>query len=233
MSRRLEDRHGRDRLADLNPDPLTGGIFLAQQNENPFGSTFAIYVATEADGVLIKLAGDVHDRSGDRSDHDDVHQQPAAAVHAISSSISSAGRGRRSPRRRRCGSFTTTSDVHAVVVAGVGRGRDSVGLVRDHLRLRRWVRADVHRRHVNPQAGAFSPFELSFSRSDSDQDLSGLTVNLPPGVSAKLAGVPECSEAEIAQAQDARQDRRPGAGEPELPGERSGRDGRDGGWAGH
>ena len=32
---------------------------------------------------------------------------------------------------------------------------------------------------VNPQAGAFSPFVLSFARSDSDQDLSGLTVTLP------------------------------------------------------
>jgi hypothetical protein len=53
---------------------------------------------------------------------------------------------------------------------------------------------------ANPQAGAFAPFALSFSRSDSDQDLSGLTVSLPAGVSAKLAGVPLCSEADIAAA---------------------------------
>ncbi|HXO08970.1 MAG TPA: hypothetical protein VN880_13110, partial [Solirubrobacteraceae bacterium] len=40
----------------ISADPLTGGIWLAQQNANPFNSTFAIYVATEADGTLIKLA---------------------------------------------------------------------------------------------------------------------------------------------------------------------------------
>ena len=35
----------------ISADPLTGSIYLAQQGNNPFGSTFAMYVATEADGV--------------------------------------------------------------------------------------------------------------------------------------------------------------------------------------
>ena len=48
----------------------------------------------------------------------------------------------------------------------------------------------------NPQAGAFSPFTLSFSRSDSDQIFSGLTATLPPGLVAKLAGVPLCSDSD-------------------------------------
>ena len=53
---------------------------------------------------------------------------------------------------------------------------------------------------TNAQAGAFAPFDVSFSRSDTDQDLSGVTVNLPAGVSAKLAGIPQCSTADIAEA---------------------------------
>ena len=47
----------------ISPDPLTGGIFLAQQNANLFGSTFAMYVATEADGTLIKLAAKITPQS--------------------------------------------------------------------------------------------------------------------------------------------------------------------------
>ena len=45
--------------APIQADPLTGGIYLAQQDDNPFHSLLAIYVATESDGVLIKLAGHI------------------------------------------------------------------------------------------------------------------------------------------------------------------------------
>ncbi len=48
----------------------------------------------------------------------------------------------------------------------------------------------------NPQAGAYSPFVLSFQRTDQDQFFSGLSVSLPPGVTAKLAGVPLCSDSD-------------------------------------
>jgi hypothetical protein len=46
------------------------------------------------------------------------------------------------------------------------------------------------------QGGAFSPFALTLSRNDSDQELAGLNVTLPRGALAKLAGVPLCSEAQ-------------------------------------
>lgn len=50
------------------------------------------------------------------------------------------------------------------------------------------------------QAGAYSPLVLSLTRTDQDQDLSSLSATLPPGLLAKLAGVAECGEAEIAAA---------------------------------
>ncbi len=49
---------------------------------------------------------------------------------------------------------------------------------------------------VNPQAGVYSPLTLSFSRSDSQQDFDALEATLPPGLLAKLAGVPRCGESE-------------------------------------
>jgi hypothetical protein len=50
---------------------------------------------------------------------------------------------------------------------------------------------------TNLQAGAYTPFVASFSRSDTDQELSGLSLTLPPGLLAKVGGVPQCSEAQI------------------------------------
>jgi hypothetical protein len=50
-------------------------------------------------------------------------------------------------------------------------------------------------------AGAYSPFTLTFTRRDGEQDLSGLTVNMPPGLVGKIAGISECGAAEVAAAQ--------------------------------
>jgi hypothetical protein len=45
------------------------------------------------------------------------------------------------------------------------------------------------------QAGTYSPLSVSLSRSDSEQQFSGLSITLPPGLLAKLAGVPLCGPA--------------------------------------
>ena len=47
----------------------------------------------------------------------------------------------------------------------------------------------------NPQAGGYSPFTLSLSRSDGEQNLAGLSVTLPPGLLGKIAGIPLCPDA--------------------------------------
>jgi hypothetical protein len=49
---------------------------------------------------------------------------------------------------------------------------------------------------TNPQAGAYSPFTLTFSRRDGEQNLAGLTVNMPQGLLGKIAGIAQCGEGE-------------------------------------
>jgi len=49
---------------------------------------------------------------------------------------------------------------------------------------------------LSPAAAAYSPFTLTFSRNDGEQDLGGLAVTTPPGLLGKLAGIPRCGEAE-------------------------------------
>ena len=49
------------------------------------------------------------------------------------------------------------------------------------------------------QAGGYSPLSVTFSREDADQDLGGLTVTTPPGLSGNLSKVALCSEPQAAQ----------------------------------
>ncbi|MGE5527259.1 MAG: hypothetical protein ACM3Q9_01185 [Methanosarcina sp.] len=51
---------------------------------------------------------------------------------------------------------------------------------------------------VNPVAGATTPFVLRLQRRDSEPDLTGVTLHLPPGLSAYLKGVPYCSDGALA-----------------------------------
>ncbi|MEX0973147.1 MAG: hypothetical protein WDZ46_07805 [Solirubrobacterales bacterium] len=53
---------------------------------------------------------------------------------------------------------------------------------------------------ANPQGGAFSPLQMTIARADGNQELKGVDLTLPPGLTAKLAGVPYCPEAALAAA---------------------------------
>jgi hypothetical protein len=49
-------------------------------------------------------------------------------------------------------------------------------------------------------AAKFSPFKVSMSRGDGQQEIKAVNVTLPKGLVARLAGIPYCGEAEIAAA---------------------------------
>jgi hypothetical protein len=53
---------------------------------------------------------------------------------------------------------------------------------------------------ANPQGGAFSPLHMTIARADGNQELKGVDLTLPPGLTAKLAGVSYCPEAALAVA---------------------------------
>jgi hypothetical protein len=52
---------------------------------------------------------------------------------------------------------------------------------------------------ITPLAGGFSPFTLTFSRQDREQDLSGLSVKMPLGLLGIIKGTPLCEEPQAAQ----------------------------------
>jgi hypothetical protein len=49
---------------------------------------------------------------------------------------------------------------------------------------------------MNPVGGAFSPFAVRINRADRQQYMSGLTIEMPPGLIGKLRGVAQCPDAQ-------------------------------------
>jgi hypothetical protein len=48
---------------------------------------------------------------------------------------------------------------------------------------------------ASPAAGAFAPFAVNVGRDDGNQFLSGVRVDTPPGLAAKIKGVEQCADA--------------------------------------
>ena len=174
--------------------PLTGGLYLARQNENPFGSLLAVYLVAEGSGVVVKLPGKV--------DADPVtgrlkvtfDETPQLPFSELSVQLKS---GPRAPlvNPSSCGPQTVTSELTGwsgktvtltsgfTVDCAAGLGGFSPSFVAGT---------------TSNQAGAFSPLVLSFSRQDGEQNLAGLSTTLAPGLLAKIAGVPRCSDQDAA-----------------------------------
>ena len=180
----------------LLSEPLKGGIYVAQQGNNPFHSLLAIYLTAYADGVWIKLAGHVEAEPGTGKLTTTFANNPQLPFTNLKLTFF-GGPGGVLATPDACGSYTTTS-----VLSSWAGGPDASpfesfsidsGCVSGFA-------PSFTAGTQSPQAGAYSPLTVSFERSDADQYMSGVTVKLPPGVLAKLAGVQECPEADLAAA---------------------------------
>ncbi len=197
---------------DLNtpllPDPLEGSMFLAKQSENPFGSLLAMYMVihdNEERAVLLKVAGriDLDPTTGQiLTRFDDLPQLPFEDFNLHFRS------GPRAPliNPPNCGSHTIGIEVASwaepnspVDVSDTYRVTEGPnGTPCANNPADRPFDPKISGGTVNPQAGSFSPFLFRMTRTDADQELSQIGVTVPPGLTAKLAGIPFCPEAAIA-----------------------------------
>jgi hypothetical protein len=193
------------------PDPLEGSVYLARPFDNPFGSLLAIYLAIEdkeKTGIVAKLPGKItadpntgqlvttfsdgpelpiedvrlHFFGGARSP---LITPPLCGNHTITAKAT--------PWSTPEGADVTTTDTFATsAFPGGGACPTSAGAAPNAPSFSAGTLA--------PQAGAYSPFVLKLLRSDGSQRLSGVDATLPPGLIGKLAGLTQCSEAQIAAA---------------------------------
>jgi uncharacterized repeat protein (TIGR01451 family) len=171
---------------------LEGVVYLAAQNDNPFHALLALYVVAKAEGVIVKVPGHIEaDPVTGRltTTFDNLPQLP------FSTMVLTLTQSSRAPllTPAKCGSTTASATLE-------GWNEKVVSLSNSYE-----VECKPGGDGFNPsfaagtisnQGGAFSPLELSLSRDDGEQRLNGLQVTLPPGLTAKLAGVPLCSDAD-------------------------------------
>jgi hypothetical protein len=183
-------------------EPLHGHVYLARQNENPFGSLIAMYLVVEGHGVILKLAGQVEldQVSGRiRAVFDNSPQLPFSEL-----KVDFDG-GTRSPlvNPHACGTYTTEVELTPwsgnppvtvsdsfQITSGPGGGPCPAP---------RQFAPSFSVGTVNNQAGAFSPMSLTMRRADGDQQLGELGMKLPTGLLGTLSSVALCPEPQASQ----------------------------------
>jgi hypothetical protein len=182
-------------------EELSGGVYLAAQEANPFGSLIALYVVAESKtlGLQVKLAGEgkLNEQNGQITTvFQDTPQVPfeRLTVNFFGGANGSLG----TPAR--CGTYATTAvftswagallDTETQspfsIVSGPG-GAPCPGVELPFV-------PSFDAGSVSLRAGGFTPFTVTLGNPDGDQPLAGLSVHLPPGIAAMLSRVTPCVE---------------------------------------
>jgi hypothetical protein len=190
--------------------PLKGAIYLATQNENPFRSLLALYIAVEdpETGLTIKLAGQAvpDPQTGQlRVDFSDNPQLPfedlrvnlftgpRAALKTPLACGQFTTTTRMTPWTSPQGADTTPSDSFQIAQGAGGSaciGADSGAP----------NRPSFSAGTVDPTAAAYSPFVLKIAREDGSQPIKAIDATLPKGLLGKLAGISYCPDSALAAA---------------------------------
>ncbi|HEY5342095.1 MAG TPA: hypothetical protein VIJ66_00330 [Solirubrobacteraceae bacterium] len=186
----------------LLPNPLKGAVYLASQNENPFGSLVAMYIVAKdpVSGVLVKLPGEVSlngDTGQITATFKNNPQLPFedAELHFYG--------GARAPLASpaHCGTYTTqasftpwsgTEAVSGSSYFDITSGPNHGACPGASLPFAPTLASGS----PNINAGAFSALTTTITREDGNQNISSVQLHYPPGLSGLLSGVKLCGEAE-------------------------------------
>jgi hypothetical protein len=185
----------------LLPNPLVGAVYLAAQNANPFGSLVALYLVAQdpVSGTLVKLAGEVKPDPVTGQLVSTFLNTPQLPFEDLKLHFFG---GSRAPLATPalCGSYTTTASIAPwsgnetaqssstfQVTSGPNGAPCASPLP---------FNPELTAGSLNLQAGGFTPFTTTMSRSDGQQSLQGIVLHMPPGLSGLLSGVKLCGEVE-------------------------------------
>ncbi len=191
------------------PGVLQGQIFVAKQSENPFGTLLAIYIVVNdpTTGVIVKLPGEVRANPATGQLTTVVDNSPQFPFSVLHTKFFGGQRAAlRTPPT--CGTYKVTSELTpwSAPASGPPATPSSSFKIAQAADGSSCPTTDAQRPNspsfsagtLSPLAGVYSPFTLHLARPDGSQEFSTLSVNLPPGLVGKLAGLSECPEAALA-----------------------------------
>jgi hypothetical protein len=193
--------------------PLPGAVYVATPYDNPFNSLLAIYVVVNdpTTGVIVKLAGHIEANPETGQLTTTFDESPQLPFEDFKLEFFGGSRGvlRTAPT---CGTYAsesvltpwsapesgppaTWSDPFQITSAPGGAPCPAKAAEEPDS-------PSFSAGTETPTAGSYSPFVLHLSRADDSQELTGINTVLPPGLTAKLAGVAECSDSAIEAARN-------------------------------
>jgi hypothetical protein len=185
----------------LLPNPLVGAAYLATQDTNPFGTLVALYldVYNPVSGVRVKLAGEVKPDpvTGQLvSTFDNTPPLPFEdlSLHFFGGSRAPLG----TPAL--CGGYTTTGSIASwsgnAPVDSSSEFKITSGPNGTSCSNPLPFAPSLTTGSLNIQAGAFTPFTMTMSREDGNQNLDAIQLKMPSGLLGTLSSVKLCGEAE-------------------------------------
>jgi len=183
----------------LIPGKLYGEVYLAAQDQNPFGTTFAIYVVVNdpITGVVLKIAGELkaNPQTGQLTSY--FPENPQLPFSVLQVHFFGGPRAELATPSS-CGIYQTTSVLEPWSAPDSGLPATPFDSYTIDENCATGFSPAFTGGATNLQGGAYTTFQASFERQDSDQELGGAEVNLPPGMLADVPSVTECGEAELA-----------------------------------
>jgi hypothetical protein len=185
----------------LLPNPLVGAAYLATQSQNPFGSLVALYLVVydPVSGVRVKLAGEVKPSLETGQLVSTFNETPPLPFEDLK--IHFFG-GSRAPlgTPALCGSYTTTASIAPWSGNPPAQSSSEFQITSgpngtpcsDPLPFK----PELTTGSLNIQAGAFTPFTMTMSREDGNQNLDAIQLKMPSGLLGTLSSVKLCGEAE-------------------------------------
>jgi len=191
----------------LLENPLVGTVYLANQEENPFGSLLAIYLVVNdpLTGVLVKLPGEVQANAQTGRLTTIFEDTPQLPFEELILQLRGGGPRSEFATSEVCGSFPTEGELTPWSAPESGPPAQisasfSVSSNCASSPAARPFSPSFQAGIAATQAGGYGPLVINVNRKDGEQELANLNFTLPAGVIGKLAGIPQCSDAAIAQA---------------------------------